>query len=246
ATKQKLFMATSVSLCRAIIYNRCERHNGISHIVNGGAPRDTCGRRQVKRALQSNEHSASRRPDRKKIGPLSPLHLSTKQKQVRMFSRSMMCCALAVLAVGAAFAQTTTTTTRTLNFPPFGLGSSETARINLTNIATASSSGTAASCTGTASFVNATGATIGTATNFTIASGVTTSASLPFGSAAISTPRSSIRAVVTVSRSTSAPAPCALLISVETFDTSTGAGHLYIAGQEYADGGRDFGGGNRP
>jgi len=160
-----------------------------------------------------------------------------------MFRRSMMCCAISVCALGAAFAQTTTTTTRTLNFPPFGLGSSETARINLTNLATASSSGTAASCTGSASFVNATGATIGTATSFTIASGVTTPVSLPFGNAAISTPRSSIRAVVAVTRSTSSPTPCRLLISVETFDTSTGAGHLYISGGEY-DAGPGFGGGH--
>src|SRR5437899_7417562 len=162
-----------------------------------------------------------------------------------MFKRSMMCCAISVWALSAAFAQTTTTTTRTLNFPPFGLGSSETARINLTNIAVASSSGTGASCTGTASFVNAAGTPIGTATNFTIASGVTASASLPFGSAAISTPRSAIRAMVQVTRSSSSPTPCALLISVETFDTSTGAGHLYIAGQEYGEG-PGFGGGNRP
>ena len=158
-----------------------------------------------------------------------------------MFRRSMMCCALSVWAVGAALAQTTSTATRTLDFPPFGLGSSETARINLTNLATASSSGTAASCTGTAAFVNATGGTIGTATSFTIASGVTTSVSLPFANAAISTPRSSIRAVVTLTRS-SPPTPCALVISIETFDTSTGAGHLYISGGEY-DSGPGFGGG---
>ena len=44
------------------------------------------------------------------------------------------------------------------SFGPIGLASSETAQINVVNTAAASSSGTAASCTGSVSFVNASGA----------------------------------------------------------------------------------------
>src|SRR5258708_17684655 len=98
--------------------------------------------------------------------------------------------------LGSAFAQTTTTaqTTRNLDLPPFGRGSTETARVNLTNTATASSSGTAASCTGSVSFINASGTTIAAATSFTIASGQTSSVSLPFNSAGVSGTRAEVRA----------------------------------------------------
>ena len=146
-----------------------------------------------------------------------------------MFQRVLTLITAAGLAAAPAFAQTTT---RTSHLPPFGLGSLETARISLTNVATASSSGTAASCTGTVSFVNAAGTTIGTATNFTIASGITSSVSLPFGSSGLTGVRGEIRAVIDVTRSTTTPAPCSLLISLETFDTGTGATHLYLSGSE--------------
>ena len=83
-----------------------------------------------------------------------------------MTRRLPLFLALGLLASAPTFAQTatvTTTATITQSLPPFGLGSTETARLDLTNLASASGSGTAASCTGTVSFVNATGATIGTA-----------------------------------------------------------------------------------
>jgi hypothetical protein len=140
----------------------------------------------------------------------------------------LMALALASCAAVSALAQTSNT--RTTTFPAFGLASTETARINLTNIATASTGGTAASCTGNASFVNAAGTTIGTATAFTVASGVTSSVSLPFASAGLTGSRGEIRAVVQLTRSTTAPAPCSLLISVETFDTSGGITHVLLSG----------------
>ena len=71
--------------------------------------------------------------------------------------------ALTTCFVSSVFAQGTTTTTsltRTFNFPPVGIASSETAQINVTNLAPASSGGTAASCAGSVSFTNATGAAI--------------------------------------------------------------------------------------
>ena len=135
---------------------------------------------------------------------------------------------LGVLASHALFAQTTTTTsTVSQSLPPFGLGSTETARLDLTNLASASSSGTAASCTGTVSFVNTAGATIGTATTFTVASGVTSSVSLPFTSAGFSGSRGELRAVISATRTSGVP--CQLRVSLQTFETSSGATHLYVA-----------------
>src|SRR5579863_6223267 len=97
------------------------------------------------------------------------------------FQRFHKLLTAAAFTAAAALSQTTTsgTVTETSNTAPVGLASSETAQINVINTATASSSGTAASCTGTISFLNASGKAIGTATPFTVASGVIASASLP-------------------------------------------------------------------
>ena len=105
------------------------------------------------------------------------------------------------------FAQTSTTGTRTITLPPAGLGSTETAQINIVNVAANSSTGTAASCTGTISFLNSAGSTMGSATAFTLSSGQLTSASLPFSSAGLSGVRGEIRAQIALS--ISAGVPCA-------------------------------------
>ncbi len=147
--------------------------------------------------------------------------------------------AIAGLTALSAMAQSVTTTTaaftRTTNLPPFGLGTTETARINLTNIAVASQAGTAASCEGAIAFLNAAGATIGTATPFKIGTLATTSVSLPFSGAGLTGPHGVLRAAITVNHpattSTSPAPPCSLLSSLETFETISGATHLYIPGQ---------------
>src|SRR5580658_344677 len=112
-----------------------------------------------------------------------------------------------VITAWAAMAQTTTTTTTTTqesSSAPVGLAASETAQINLTNLATESASGTAASCTGTIAFVNAAGTTIGTPTSFTIAAGVTSSAALAFATGG-ATARTEIRGVVTLTQTSGVP-----------------------------------------
>src|SRR5580658_4343925 len=96
-----------------------------------------------------------------------------------------------------AIAQTTTSTTtrtQTSNLPPVGLASTETAQVNVTN--TTSSSTETASCAGTISFLNAAGTAIGSATSFTVASGVTSSVSLPFAKTASTSVRAEVRAVI--------------------------------------------------
>lgn len=148
-----------------------------------------------------------------------------------MFRFNWKSIALTACFVSSIFAQTTTPTslTRTFNFPPVGLGSSETAQINVTNLAAASSGGTAASCTGSISFANATGAAIGTATPFTVGTGQISSVSLPFAKATSSGSRVEIRGVVQLTVSTTAQAPCSLEFSMETFDTISGVTHLFLS-----------------
>jgi hypothetical protein len=142
---------------------------------------------------------------------------------------SLLGIAAFMLTSPAIFAQTTTTTTTptlTQSLPPFGLGSTETARIDLTNLASATSSGTAASCTGNVSFISATGTTIGTATPYTVTGGQTSSVSLAFTSAGFSGSRGELRVVIAATRT--AGVPCNLQLSLQTFDTSSGATHFYL------------------
>jgi hypothetical protein len=148
-----------------------------------------------------------------------------------MYFRKSILPLAAIMLLGAfsSSAQTTTTSaTRSFDYPPVGLASSETMQINVLNSATASSSGTAASCTGTISFTSATGATLGTATSFTVTSGEIFSATLPFAKTAATGTRTEIVGIVSVT--TTSGTPCGLRTSLETFDTATGVTHVYLAG----------------
>jgi hypothetical protein len=143
----------------------------------------------------------------------------------------LLACAGSLILAGAALAQSTTTTTtftRNSNLAPIGLATTETVQVNLVNTATATASGTAASCTGSVSFYNAAGAIIGTATSFTLTSGQISSVKLPYASAGASGSRAVVRPVVTATGTRgSGAAPCALSISVETYDTATGVTHVF-------------------
>jgi hypothetical protein len=137
----------------------------------------------------------------------------------------------AAFTAAAALSQTTAsgTVTETSNTPAIGLASSETAQINVVNVASNSSSGTAASCTGTISFLNASGTVIGTATPFTVASGVIASVSLPFAKAGVTGTRTEIRGVVARTVTLNSGVPCGLEATLETYDTSTGVTHVYLS-----------------
>ena len=140
---------------------------------------------------------------------------------------------LVVLATAAALlAQgktTTTSYTATQGFPPIGLASTETAQINAVNVAAASASGTAASCTGSLSFLSNTGTAIGSATTYTLATNQIKSATLPFSSVSASSGRTEIRPVVTQTGSVPSDVPCQLQVSIETYDSTSGVTHLYIS-----------------
>lgn len=153
-----------------------------------------------------------------------------------MNSRKIIFLVVTALCMAAsAFAQGstgTTTTTLQYSFPPTGLALTETAQIDVSNLAANASNGTAASCTGSVSFVNSSGATIGTATTFTVTSGQIASISLPFAKASVSGSRTVIRGIVQHTVTRPATAPCSLVFSLEVFDTSTGVTHLLLGNSQ--------------
>ena len=140
----------------------------------------------------------------------------------------------ALFGAAACIAQTTTTGTLTqsTDTPPVGLASSETLQINVVNTASNSPNGTAASCTGTISFLNASGAAIGSPTTFTVASGSIASVSLPFGKTGATGTRTEVRGAIartfTPGPTVFGSAPCSLQATLETYDTSTGVTHVYL------------------
>jgi hypothetical protein len=150
--------------------------------------------------------------------------------------------AIAICMAGAVAAQTTTTThTQTFNFGPVGIGSTESAQINVLNNAPTSSSGTAASCTGSISFAGSTGTAIGTATSFTVTSGQIFSVSVPFSKVATSGSRAEIAGSVALTFTSGSTAPCSLTSSFETFDTSSGVTHVHLDGSQQSGGPVGFG-----
>ncbi len=133
------------------------------------------------------------------------------------------------LAGASAFAQ---------SLPPFGLAVSETAQISLVNTAGPDANGTAASCAGTVTFYDYTGAPIGTSTKFTIGTAQIFSFKLPFSLTKASGTRAVIRAEIagnTINTSgllpPPSPPPCSLTFSLETYESATGVTHIFFSGQ---------------
>lgn len=131
-------------------------------------------------------------------------------------------------------------------FPPVGLGSTETASITVVNSATASlPAGTsvtplpAPSCAGTISFSNASGA-IQTPVSFTLASGEFKTVTLPFASAGLTGNRGEIQGRISLNNPTAERAPCSLMSSMETYDSTTGATHAVLSSSLVALGGPIF------
>ncbi len=146
--------------------------------------------------------------------------------------RFLIVLTLGLSGISAVMAQPSAPTpaARQSSFPPVGLAFSETMQVNLSNQAANPTSGTAASCTGTVTFLDSSGKEISkSGGTFTVPAGATQSISL-LGTAVDSSvgSRAEIRAEIslTVTRGT----PCSLVQSLETFDSSTGATHVYITG----------------
>jgi len=138
--------------------------------------------------------------------------------------------AAAIAAVSGVLAQTTTTTTRNFTIGPIGVGSTETIQVNVANLATNSTNGTAASCAGSITLNNVTGNAIGTSTSFTVTAGQIFSASLPFARISTTTARTEVIGVIALTTSSTTRTPCSLHYSLETFDTATGATHSHVSG----------------
>jgi len=175
-----------------------------------------------------------------------------------MLNRKTVLALVAVpfVVVVSAFGQTTSTNaiyTTTSTLPPVGLAPTETAQVNVVNTASATlaylgavSASTTPSCTGSIAFLNAKGATIGTATPFTVGSGQIFSATLPYALPGASSSRTVIRAEIVSTITIPAPMlgiasgpnvsatlvvpACALQSSFETYDTATGVTHVFISG----------------
>ncbi len=153
------------------------------------------------------------------------------------FQKFLLISAAAVCgSISAMWAQGTSTPTSFTTdyvFPPVGLGSTETASVTVVNTAkaqTTTSTGTMApapSCTGTISFASASG-TIGTASSFTVGSDQFKTVTLPFTGAGLTGIRGEIQATVSLTTSTSMRTPCSLTISLETYDSTTGATHAVL------------------
>jgi hypothetical protein len=153
-----------------------------------------------------------------------------------MFQRYLLSLlAAAAFTAAGAIAQTTgSTVSHTMTFAPIGLASSETAQVNLVNLASNPTSGNAASCTGSVSFLSGTGSVIGSATPFTVTSGQIFSVKLPYANTAASG-RTVVRATVTQTFATgSSTTPCELATSLETYDSTTGVTHVFVAGPQGA------------
>jgi len=123
------------------------------------------------------------------------------------------------------------TSMQNYSFPPTGLASSETAQVNVLNIAQASTAAnaTAPSCTGTITFANAAGSAIGSAISFTTTGSQIYSKQLAFSDLSASGNRGEFVATVQVSTTFPPKTPCAAAFSLETFDSSTGATHIFLS-----------------
>jgi hypothetical protein len=146
------------------------------------------------------------------------------------------------LWTGAAWAQPlpASIVPRIVNLPVVNLASSETAQVNVVNLAASFTAvtgaalptgGATASCTGTITFYTAAGTSLGSGTPFTIGTGQISSASLPYSQ--LVSPnggRTPIRAVVTLTETAGSGVPCTLASNIEIYDTSSGVTNVHVEG----------------
>lgn len=141
---------------------------------------------------------------------------------------------LLFMFVACGFGQTNFAPNRTYTFPPVGLASSETAQVNIVSTATAligsTGSTTPASCSGTITFTDAGGKTIGSPANFTTTGSQISSTQLTFSQLGASGTRGEFQASIalTSSATPSTRSFCSFNYSLETFDTTTGATHVHL------------------
>jgi hypothetical protein len=119
----------------------------------------------------------------------------------------------------------TSTRTSTYDFAPAGLGSTETLQVNIANFASNPAMGPAASCVASVAFLNASGVAIGSATSVTATAGETQSVKLTSPQAGTGV-HGEVRVVITLTETSGVA--CSAVYTLETYDSSSGATHLYI------------------
>jgi hypothetical protein len=147
----------------------------------------------------------------------------------RLFVGSLLMTCLFAVSALAQTAPVSATFTRDYSFPPVGLASSETAQVNVVNISIAPIPSGATACSGTITFTNAAGTTIGKATSFTTSGSQVFSTQLNFSQLGV--PSSDVRGQFVASvqvTSSFGPSACSLVFSLETFDTTSGVTHVYL------------------
>jgi hypothetical protein len=171
-------------------------------------------------------------------------------------NRLLVVSSFAILLAVSAAAQATGTTESTsvppsypwsYNFPLVGLAFPETLQVNVANRPAAFAAispvgncslcstfeipapATTPPCTGTITFANASGKTIGAPAPFSVAPGQIFSAPLPFSLTGYSGFRGEILASVQGTSTLPSTNLCSLSISRETFDAGTGVTHAFLA-----------------
>src|SRR5580698_72872 len=144
------------------------------------------------------------------------------------------------LGTGVSLAQEPSSVPRVVNLAVVGLASSETAQVNVVNLAPSVQSvtpgsvpaeGAKALCTGGITFYNSSGNVITSSPSFSITSGQIFSATLPYSETlptnGTSSARTAVWATVTIGGNNTAGA-CEPAANIETFDTATGVTHLHV------------------
>lgn len=146
-----------------------------------------------------------------------------------MFMKSLI---LAPALLGCAFGQGPTATAlllRNYTFPPVGLASSETAQLNIVNVASVANAAIAKPvCAGTITFTNASGAVVGDPVTFTTSGSQTFSTQLSFSKLASAGVRAEFVASIQQNLAVPPSGFCSMAFSLETFDTATGATHTVL------------------
>jgi hypothetical protein len=146
-----------------------------------------------------------------------------------MSIRSLLLMCLFATCALAQTAPISVNFTRDYSFPPVGLASSETAQVNLVNISIAPIPSGATACSGTITFTNAGGTTIGKPTSFATAGSQVVSTQLTFSQLGVASSDTRGEFVASVQITSSlGPSACALVFSLETFDTVSGVTHVYL------------------
>lgn len=144
----------------------------------------------------------------------------------------MKCLILAPVLLACAFGQGTTGAAlmlRNFTFPPVGLASSETAQLNVVNVASVANAAIAKPvCAGTVTFTNASGVVIGDPISFTTTGSQTFSTQLTFPKLASAGVRAEFVASILQNLAVPPSGFCSMAFSLETFDTATGVTHTVL------------------